>query len=672
MNDSFGKEKALISVTAILFILSAILLTPGQTPPQIPGPIDRRPPGDFRQINQNCPNGNLEFGTLQGWQAFNGSRLNSPNFTQLSAGAVNGRHTIRSLANGADPQLSVFNVTLNQVGEGSSAVRLGNSATGGQAEALAYTFTVNQFNQNFSFRYAVVLQNPNHTANQQPFFGYYILPGSSIFPSVSNVTVVSQRIVANPANPFFRIAGGIVYRDWTPTCIDLSRFVGQTMTIVFYTADCSLGAHYGYAYIDGLCNNNQAVASLAMPNEICAGAELFADGSASENETSHFWSIEESDANGGRKPGTEVSEWFVAQQAGNTNLTSFYASKGGEFKCNKYYRIKLAVNNDCTQWNESVQLLHVKCPPVTAGRDLCVSCTPNDQLSKLGIGNTAIPGLTYIWSPATGLDNPSSPTPFHLPGSIAYPVTYTVKATGADGCLNSDQVTLYCQPPTLNLEMDRKCCGATLRAVAAGYQRINWSTGQSGVTSIEVANPGSYTVTASNPCGTTTKTTVVPANNGLTGSFNPIAANSRFCPPYGTPICENKLHIKDVITGNGTAGAPNAYNATQYQLEIYDRGGLIVKVIPGQSCGEFANWSISWDGTNESGQLVKQDVYNWKLRLKNCQNDWAHPKVRRFADRYCVKWAKFLGLKLWCKEYNVPPGTTVDEVVEVGSVAVVR
>jgi hypothetical protein len=637
---------------------------------------DQREPAELAlNRDQSCPNGDLEFGTLQGWQAYYGSRLNSATIylNNLQSGIINGRHTIRSLADDGDPQLLGFGILLPQVSEGSYAVRLGNSSANGEADVLAYTFTVTQQNKDFSFRYAVVLENPHdHSASQQPFFSYYVLRGSSIFFSSINLPVVSQQVVADSNNPFFKSVGDIVYREWTPTCIDLSAYVGQTMTIVFLTADCSLGGHYGYAYIDGLCRNNDAVASFTMPNEICAGADLWVDGSASSNETSSFWSIEESDANGGRNPATEVYQWFVAQQAGNMNLTSFYATKGGHFKCNTYYRIKLAVSNQCTPWNETVHLLHVKCPLVTAGPDLCVSCTPNGANTQLGIGNPTSPDLTYLWSPTTGLDNPSSPSPFHTQGSVAYPVTYTVKVTDGEGCANSDQVKLYCQPPTVELLVVHHCCHVTLTALAVGYESINWSTGQSGVLSIDVV-AGTYTVIVSNPCGSATTSVVVPAFGGLTGFFNPIAANSLFCPPSGSTGCEDKLYIKDVIVGNGAAGVPHAYNATDYQLEIFDRWGNLFRTITDQSCDGFPNWAIAWDGTDQSGNLVQEDTYVWVLHFKNCQfKEWTLPKMRRFADRHCVKWATFFGIKLWCRKYDVPAGTTVDEVLTAGSVSVVR
>jgi gliding motility-associated-like protein len=50
--------------------------------------------------------------------------------------------------------------------------------------------------------------------------------------------------------------------------------------------------------------------------------------------------------------------------------------------------------------------------------------------------NTGFP-VTYLWTPATGLDNPNSPTPRASP---ANDITYTLIVTSDKGCSSSDQV----------------------------------------------------------------------------------------------------------------------------------------------------------------------------------------------------------------------------------------
>ncbi|HLP92799.1 MAG TPA: hypothetical protein VK168_02140 [Saprospiraceae bacterium] len=627
-----------------------------------------------------CVNSNLELGNFQGWDGYYGSRSGSSsvNLNSLSNGIVPGRHTIRQLSDGFDP--IVGGNLLPQVSEGNYSIRLGNNSGGAQADVIKYTFTVNAQNQRFSFKYAVVLQDPNHNAGEQPFFTYYLLKGSSILFSSSNLPIAGKQVLADASNPFFKGANGVIYREWTPVCIDLSKYIGETMTIVFVTADCSFTQHFGYAYIDGLCDNNDAVPSFTMPNQICLGQSLIVDGTASLNETSYFWSIEESDANAGRpNPSSEVSGWVVAQQAGLINYSSLYNSKGKSFKCNTYYRIKLAVNNDCSPWNELVKLLFVKCPAVTAGIDRCVSCTSNGSTVQLGQGNSTDPSLTYAWSPSTGLSNPNSPSPNHMEGGTQYPITYTVTVTDGNGCTNTDQVSLFCRKPTLAISSIRNCCDYTLIANAQNHTSLIWSTGQSNVSSITINSGGTYTVTASNPCGQVSQTITIPSANFMVGPFNQIAYNSKFYPPSGGGGLSDKLYIKDVITGNGAKNIPNSYNATKYELRIYNRWGQLFRTIKGSSCNGFNNWDINWDGRDANGNLVPQDVYNWQLRLENCQYTCMEcqcPIERKFVDLTCVDCGGLPGPGCkWynhCKKWNVPPGTTVDVPICVGSVTVIR
>jgi hypothetical protein len=641
---------------------------PPRLPVEPPGPKPKVPKG---KPPQACPNGDLETGTFQNWQGFYGNRTNQSSIylNALQQGFLNGRHTI--VAAGADPYMAGKGVTFAQVSEGNYAARLGNSAAGGDADLLAYTFTVTAQNQYFPFRYALVLEDGGHAASEQPYFCYYVVRGPSIFWTSSNLPVIARQVVAE-SSPFFKQVGDIVYRDWTPTCLDLSPYLGQTMTIVFGVTDCAQGGHFGYAYVDGLCVSSQAIASFVLPPVVCASADLWADGSASTGETSHFWSIEESDANWGRQPQTEVYDWFVAKQAGPINLTALYASKGGAFKCNTYYRIKLAVTNDCTPWNESVQLILVRCPQINAGPDACVSCKPNGQSVQLGTGsNHPTPGYIYSWTPSVGLSDPNLPRPYHAQGSVPYPITYTLTVTDDLGCAASDQVTLYCRPPSVTVDMVVGCCSVTLLAHANNYSSLTWSTGQSGVQSIEVTQAGTYSVTVTNACGSRMQTIVVPATIGLSGPFNPVAAEGH----VGSSPYSNEMHIKDVVIGSpaGIAGVPHAYNATDYRLQIFDRWGQVIRTIADSNCDGFNNWDIRWDTTDNWGASVPQGAYTWRLELKNCHHDWSTPDVRRFKKRHCVRWwINIFGVQLFCREWDVPDGTTEDVPGGIDSVVVVR
>jgi len=115
------------------------------------------------------------------------------------------------------------------------------------------------------------------------------------------------------------------------------------------------------AAIGGANTGGAAVAAYTLPQTqypLGIGTNIIADGTPSQNEGRHFWSIVESDQYWNTY-GVEINDWFVGT-AGIKDLTQFAASKNFLFKCGAYYRIKLAVESLCTPWNETVKLIQIR------------------------------------------------------------------------------------------------------------------------------------------------------------------------------------------------------------------------------------------------------------------------------------------------------------------------
>ena len=96
-----------------------------------------------------------------------------------------------------------------------------------------------------------------------------------------------------------------------------------------------------------------------MKNEICSDEPVvFLEGTASFNETSYFLEIVEV-ANVGDPTGTGgyYSSEFEGQ-VGNVNLNDCYY-----FECGKNYKVKLALKNECGEWEEKVDYVAISCPP---------------------------------------------------------------------------------------------------------------------------------------------------------------------------------------------------------------------------------------------------------------------------------------------------------------------
>jgi len=112
---------------------------------------------------QACTNIDFESGNLNGWSTSTGY---NPAYNALGCCQnAGGAQTIVSVA-GVD---ACGGFPLVAAG-GNFSVRLGNNGTGGIADRLEQTFSVTSANANFTYRYAVVFQDPGHATADQPKF----------------------------------------------------------------------------------------------------------------------------------------------------------------------------------------------------------------------------------------------------------------------------------------------------------------------------------------------------------------------------------------------------------------------------------------------------------------------------------------------------------------------
>lgn len=192
------------------------------------------------QLNQDCPNANFAMGDFTNWGGYTGTccPINVPN-----VGIVAGRHTI--MTPGTDPIVPA----LQRVPNGfTQSARLGNSSTGAQAEALEYSLNVTAQNSLFIYEFAVVMEDPGHSASQQPRFEVQVIdPFGQVIPCTF------YQVAAGNGIPGFQSYPGGVWRNWARVGVSLANYMGQTVTIQAKTGDCSLSGHYGYGYLVADC-----------------------------------------------------------------------------------------------------------------------------------------------------------------------------------------------------------------------------------------------------------------------------------------------------------------------------------------------------------------------------------------------------------------------------------
>jgi gliding motility-associated-like protein len=160
------------------------------------------------------------------------------------------------------------------------------------------------------------------------------------------------------------------------------------------------------------------------------------------------------------------------------------------------YTVTGTSTNGCVNTDQVVVTVNAL-PIVNAGNDQSVCAGQSAVLTATGANN-------YVWS--NGVTNGGA----FMPSQTA---TYTVTGTDANGCVNSDNLTIVVNPvPTVFAGNNLTVCeGASVTLSGSGATTYSWTGGVThGVSFVPAAGLNSYTVTGttSNGCTSTDEVTV--------------------------------------------------------------------------------------------------------------------------------------------------------------------
>ncbi len=199
-------------------------------------------------LEQGSNNG-VNYPALPTWSAATGEMTNFG--ITWSAGSIDS--TLVNVAN--DPNVS----TIPQVYDGSWAFRVNNPATGAHISRVQQVITIpaDVNMPKLTFVWAAVMQSAGHTAAQQPFVDIIVEDVTN-----ANERVYYKHFYANdPGYPGWIAGSGTGTNQWfginwqQVNLTDLSARKGHQLRIRVVAADCTLGGHGGYAYLDGVnCN----------------------------------------------------------------------------------------------------------------------------------------------------------------------------------------------------------------------------------------------------------------------------------------------------------------------------------------------------------------------------------------------------------------------------------
>lgn len=184
---------------------------------------------------------------------------------------IRSRHTTHYLQDEYD---RFTNGKLKTVPKGHfGSLRLGNWNTGSEYESIRFRYEVkSDDNAVLLLNYAIVLENPEHEAVDQPrfFLTIYNEEGKEIDTKCAQVDFHAPTgkelqdtdlmsywhtdyYTSGEANASART---INWQDWRSIGVDLSAYKGQTLTVEFTTYDCNQGGHFGYAYLTLNCSHS--------------------------------------------------------------------------------------------------------------------------------------------------------------------------------------------------------------------------------------------------------------------------------------------------------------------------------------------------------------------------------------------------------------------------------
>jgi gliding motility-associated-like protein len=458
----------------------------------------------FNSINKGpgdpCTNADFETGDATGWDLSYGqvdpaptAPFNYINVTPTTL-ATSTQHTIMTGA-GTDA-IGGFPVVYPG---GTSSLMIGDgTGTNNSAADASQTFLVDVNSAAFSYSYAIVLMDPGHTPEEQPYFKINMYDENGDPIQCGDYSVVAGGSGADPDFlPFTFNSENGVYMPWRTTFAPLQGYIGQNVTIEFVVGDCSQGGHFGYAYIDASCASMEVFG----PDTItCSGPIVI---SAPPGAASYLWS-----------PTGETTESITVSTPGQyqvevTPVTGATCS--------------ITLTKDIYEFIDTVTAAFTAVPTTICTGE---SVTFTDQSSLTGSGS--IVGWQWDFD-GNGITDNTTQNPTHVFNTAG---SFNVNLNAvSQGC--SDDTTLQItviQTPTTNFTAPTVCLGVAtdFTDVSTGGVNVwNWDFDNNGIVDNTTQNPdftftsvGSFPVSLSVSNGTCSHDTTINVDVTLSSIAN--------------------------------------------------------------------------------------------------------------------------------------------------------
>lgn len=285
--------------------------------------------------------------------------------------------------------------------------------------------------------------------------------------------------------------------------------------------------------------------------------------------------------------------WSASADLSNTSIANPVATP----TATATYTVTVTDANSCSS-STSITVAVNPLPTITASNDVLICDNASVTISATG-------GVSYAWSPATGLSSTSVANPT---ATLTSPVTYTVVGTDANGCTNSDQILVSINPKPI-AAFNSDSTFASCNGIQVDFKNEStfsdsyfWSFGDGTTSTLD--NP-----THNFPFASTNNVTLIAGNNGIcfdtlvqAVALNPLASYLENVPNVFTPNGDN---INDCFSFSGLGDF-----AACTSIKIFDRWGTLTY--------SSSDIGACWDG-KKGGKEVPIGTYFFIIDVSGMQ-----------------------------------------------------
>jgi gliding motility-associated-like protein len=346
-------------------------------------------------------------------------------------------------------------------------VQLGGSA----GEVLETTFTVTT--QNSAFQYAYLFaytDNGDHDTTQQPYFKVRVLDKNG--QEINCLDYFQQGLGdacgnthAPPGYSGSLATGGLFYTSqWQVSSLNLLPYLNQAVTVIFTVAGCTVGGHFGYAYVDCACAPQQII----IPYTACQGANTTLIAPPLGGAV-YQWTT-----SGGNIVSGGTNDTVIVSQSGTYSVTITPTKSS----INSSGALVTQTLTTCSYKLDTTITLY---PNPTVSVNSATMCSGGT--TTLNVTGTGSAGpLNYTWSSTAGLTYTSGDTV-----ATANPSTttvYTITGTSAHGCSDTAVANIIVNtipPPTFTATTVCQGTPTVFSNATAAGDLYNWDFGVPGI-----------------------------------------------------------------------------------------------------------------------------------------------------------------------------------------------